>query len=145
MKAREIIESMNKEQLADLILEYSDNGYFPLEPFLLEADYPFTTDELMEIWENAYKKAVRYEENRSSLGDDLLADTAGLCFDHAKKIENEEEQVSVMKKLARDLVKAREEDGIGMYTDSEWVYDEIGEVIQSWIKMRSEEESSNDR
>ena len=33
MNAREVIERLSKDELVDLVLEYSDNGYFPLEPF----------------------------------------------------------------------------------------------------------------
>ena len=34
--------------------------------------------------------------------------------------------------LVDDLTRAREEDGIGMYKDSEWVYDEVKEKIKEW-------------
>lgn len=34
--------------------------------------------------------------------------------------------------LVDDLTRASEEDGIGMYTDSEWVYDEAKEKIKEW-------------
>lgn len=72
MNARDVIESLSKEDLVDLVFEYSDNGYFPLEPFLLKANYAFTPDDLMGIWESAYEKAKEYEEQKSDLGADLL-------------------------------------------------------------------------
>lgn len=34
--------------------------------------------------------------------------------------------------LVDDLTRASEEDGIGMYTDSEWVYGEVKEKIKEW-------------
>ncbi|MGN1382841.1 MAG: hypothetical protein ACI4W2_08500 [Eubacterium sp.] len=132
MNVRNIMESLSKEDLVDLVLEYSDNGYFPLEPFLLEADYAFTPDDLREIWESAYEKAREYEDQKSDLGADLLRDVAELCFEHAKKLQNAEEQAEVLQMLVDDLARAREEDGIGMYTDSEWLYDEVREKIEKW-------------
>ena len=34
--------------------------------------------------------------------------------------------------LVNDLTKASEEDGIGMYSDFEWIYDEVREKIEEW-------------
>lgn len=70
MNVRDIMEGLSKEDLVDLVLEYSDNGYFPLEPFLLKADYAFTSDDLKEIWESVYEKAREYEDQKSDLGAD---------------------------------------------------------------------------
>ena len=119
MNARDVIGSLSKEDLIDLVFEYSDNGYFPLEPFLLKADFDFMPDDLKKIWKNAYEKAREYEDQKSDLGADLLRDVAELCFDHAQM-------------LVDDLNRANEEDGIGMYTDSEWLYDEVREKIEEW-------------
>ena len=132
MNVRDIMEGLSKEDLVDLVLEYSDNGYFPLEPFLLKADYAFTSDDLKEIWESVYEKAREYEDQKSDLGADLLRDVAELCFDHAKKIQNVDERAKVLQMLVDDLTKASEEDGIGMYSDSEWIYDEVREKIEEW-------------
>ena len=132
MNARDVIESLSKEDLIDLVFEYSDNGYFPLEPFLLKIDYAFASDDLKEIWERTYEKAREYEDQKSDLGADLLRDVAELCFDHAKKIQNAAEQAKVLQMLVDDLTRAREEDVIGMYKDSEWVYDEVKEKIKEW-------------
>ncbi|MGN1383250.1 MAG: hypothetical protein ACI4W2_10610 [Eubacterium sp.] len=132
MNARDVMENLSKEDLIDLVFEYSDNGYFPLEPFLLRADYAFTLDDLTEIWKSAYEKAKEYEDQTSDLGADLLRDIAELCFEHAKKLQNAEEQAEVLQMLVDDLAKASEEDGIGMYTDSEWLYDEVREKIEEW-------------
>lgn len=132
MNARDVIESLSKEDLIDLVFEYSDNGYFPLEPFLLKIDYAFASDDLKEIWERTYEKAREYEDQKSDLGADLLRDVAELCFDHAKKIQNADEQAKILQMLVDDLNRANEEDGIGMYTDSEWLYDEVREKIEEW-------------
>ena len=43
-----------------------------------------------------------------------------------------DEQAKVLQILVDDLTRASEEDGIGMYTDSEWVYDEVKEKIKEW-------------
>lgn len=58
MNARDGIESLSKEDLIDLVFKYSDNGYFPLEPFLLKAEYAFTSDDLTGVWESTYEKAM---------------------------------------------------------------------------------------
>lgn len=39
---REILATFRKEDLIDLVIDNSDNGYYPLELFLLKADYKFT-------------------------------------------------------------------------------------------------------
>jgi hypothetical protein len=132
MNVRDIMEGLSREDLIDLVLEYSDNGYFPLEPFLLKTDYAFTLEDLREIWKSAYEKAREYEDQKSDLGADLLRDVAELCFDHAKKIQNVDERAKVLQMLVDDLTKASEEDGIGMYSDSEWIYDEVREKIEEW-------------
>ena len=56
MNAREVIERLSKDELVDLVLEYSDNGYFPLEPFLLKSDYAFTRDNLKNICGKVHMK-----------------------------------------------------------------------------------------
>lgn len=85
MNVRDIMEGLSKEDLVDLVLEYSDNGYFPLEPFLLKADYAFTSDDLKEIWESVYEKAREYEDQKSDLGADLLRDVAELGLTMLKR------------------------------------------------------------
>ena len=132
MNAREVIERLSKDELVDLVLEYSDNGYFPLEPFLLKSNYAFTRDNLKNIWESAYEEARKYEDQKSDLGADLLSNVAELCFAHAKRLKNANEQEDIMQMLIDDLVRAREEDGIGMYTGDEWLYDEVREKIEEW-------------
>ena len=82
-------------------------------------------DDLKKIWKNAYEKAREYEDQKSDLGADLLRDVAELCFDHAKKIFQrskyaDREQAKILQMLVDDVLTGQnEEDGIGMYTDSE--------------------------
>ena len=103
-----------------------------MDPFLLRADYAFTPDNLKEIWERAYEEAWVYEDQKSDLGADLLRNVAELCFDYAKRLENTDDQAQVLQMLIDDLVRASEVDGIGGYTDSEWLYDEVREKIEEW-------------
>ena len=132
MKEKEVLESLSKEELVDLILEYSDSGYFPLELFILTADYAFTADDIKDLWECSYYQALEYEHQRSDLGAVLLRDVSELCFERAKRFKNADEQEKVLEMLTDDLTRASEEDGIGNYTDSEWLYDEVREEIEKW-------------
>ena len=77
-------------------------------------------------------EARKYEDQKSDLGADLLSNVAELCFAHAKRLKNANEQEDIMQMLIDDLVRAREEDGIGMYTGDEWLYDEVREKIEEW-------------
>lgn len=43
-----------------------------------------------------------------------------------------EDREMVLEMLTDDLTRASEEDGIGNYTDSEWLYDEVREEIEKW-------------
>ncbi|MGN1413771.1 MAG: hypothetical protein ACI4WY_05960 [Anaerovoracaceae bacterium] len=133
MKAKELLENLSKAELVDLILEYSDNGYFPLELFILKADYAFTADDIKDLWESSYNQALEYEHQRKDLGAVLLRDVSELCFEHAKRLKNADEREKVLEMLTDDLTRASEEDGIGMYTDSEWLYDEVREQIEEWV------------
>jgi GNAT superfamily N-acetyltransferase len=132
MKEKEVLESLSKEELVDLILEYSDSGYFPLELFILTADYAFTADDIKDLWECSYYQALEYEHQRSDLGAVLLRDVSELCFERAKRFKNADEQEKMLEMLTDDLTRASEEDGIGNYTDSEWLYDEVREEIEKW-------------
>lgn len=48
------------------------------------------------------------------------------------KFDNKKDQAEIIQLLMNDLMAAEEEDGIGMYTDSEWFYDEVREKIKAW-------------
>ena len=133
MDARKILNHLSKEELIDLVVEYSRLGFFPLEPFLLQTNYVFSPDELQELWQSAYEKARQYEDQKSELGADLLKDIAELCFEHAIKLKERDSRSEVLHMLIDDLIKANEEDGIGMYYDSEWFYGEVREKIEAYL------------
>ena len=130
---RNILEWMNKHQLIDLILEYSDNNYFPLELFLLNADYIYEKADLERFWGNIYSQALEYDENDVSQGADYLADAAGLFFNCIKRLEDTADQKSLCELVINDLYRASVDDGIGMGSDSEWLYDEVEEKIQDYL------------
>lgn len=79
MNARDGIESLSKEDLIDLVFKYSDNGYFPLEPFLLKVEYAFTSDDLTGVWESTYEKAMEYENQKSDFGGSVIEEWSYDC------------------------------------------------------------------
>ena len=48
--AWEILDTLDKEELIDLIVEYGDNGYYPLDLFLLRSKHEYTAGELENHW-----------------------------------------------------------------------------------------------
>lgn len=132
-EVREILEGMQKDRLVDLIIEYSDNGYYPIELFLLKTDYGFSADKIEEFWNNLYNKAAEYEGEKDDKGADLLRDAAELCFSQIQRLFDKEDQLSLCRKIVTDLDCAETQDGIGMNTDSEWIYMEWHDRIQEFI------------
>ncbi len=131
---REILDSLSKQDLIELLIEYSDNGYFPLDLFLLKADYRFTAEDLEEYWNDIYDKALEYDRNKDDRASNLLRDCAEMCFDQAKKLEDAESKKSICDMLIDSLTAASESDGIGMYHDSEWLYIEIRDEISDFVE-----------
>ena len=129
---REALGSMNKADLIELIIEYADNGFYPHELFLLKADYPFSATALREMWESAHDKAHRMEDEQDSNAADYLAFCADGIYKHALKLDDAE-KLEICRMLGEDLTRAAEEDGIGMYGDSEWVYGDVKETIAAEI------------
>ena len=132
MNIREVMETFNKEALIDLIIELSDNDYFPPELFLLRANYDFSSEELEQLWHSAYENADM-PERRNSNAANILRDAAELCFKHAKQLSSEAEKIAFCRMLVSDMQRAAEEDGIGMYDDSEWYYLEVSKQIESYL------------
>ena len=62
----------------------------------------------------------------------LLRDGAEMYFEHIKQIVDTELRHEMCQALTEDLNRASVEDGIGMKNDSEWVYTEIGEMIEKY-------------
>lgn len=131
---REILYSLSKQDLIEFLIEYSDNGYFPLDLFLLKADYRFSAEDLEEYWNNIYDKALEYYRNKDDRASDLLRDCAEMCFEQAKKLEDDESKKSICDMLIDSLTAASESDGIGMYHDSEWLYIEIRDEISDFVE-----------
>ena len=119
MNKREILGSMNKEDLIDLIIQYGDNGLFPLELFSLKAEYDFSYDDLEKSWKEILRKALMLDRNHDSNAANVLAIGAELLFEQIKRIDSEELN-PLLETMIGDLERAAEEDGIGMYEDSEW-------------------------
>lgn len=131
---REALECFNNIDLIELIIEYSDNGYFPLELFLLRTDVEFSAYDLENFWNGIYIKAQEMDQRNDDMGVQLLRDGAEMCFEKAKMLSREEDKQILCKEIASDLQTAAEEDGIGMKNDSEWVYLEIKETIEDYLR-----------
>ena len=130
---REALECFNKTDLIELIMEYSDNGYFPLELFLLRTDVELSAYDLENFWNGIYVKAHEMDQRNDDMGVQLLRDGAEMCFEKAKMLLKEEDKQILCKEIASDLQTAAEEDGIGMKNDSEWIYLEIKKTIEDYL------------
>lgn len=139
MNVREVMETLSKDQLVDLVIDHSDNGWFPLELFLLKADYDFTADDLEKMWNHIYEKANELENQKIDMGAGLLCDAAEACFEYAKKFEDESERNKICQMLFDDLGRACVDDGIGMYGDSEWIYMEVRDQIAEYLGLPSDD------
>lgn len=130
---REILNTLSKEELIELIIENSDNGYYPLELFLLKADYAFKIEEIEKYWSNIYDKALVMNEEGNNLCADYLAVGAEMCFDQIKKLDSEDDKRHMCDRMVKDLTDAAEKDGIGMASDDEWMYLEVRDKIGEYI------------
>ena len=65
---------------------------------------------------------------------DFLRYCAEMCFEQAKKLEDDESKMAICNMLIYSLTKACEEDGIGMYFDSEWLYLEVRDAISDYVE-----------
>lgn len=131
---REILNTLSKEELIELIIENSDNGYYPLELFLLKADYAFKIEEIEKYWSNIYDKALVMNEEGNNLCADYLAVGAEMCLNQIKKLYNEEDKKRLCDRMVKDLTDAAEKDGIGMDSDDEWLYLEVRDKIDEYIE-----------
>ena len=131
--AREILDTISKQDLIDLIIKYSDNGYFPIDLFLMKANQGLTAGDIENHWNGVYEKALEYMREENELCADYLRDGAELCFEQAKNLSDQEECKILCREISDDLTTAAEKDGIGMNTDSEWLYLEVREKINDYI------------
>lgn len=134
---REVLNSFSKEELIELIIEYSDNGYFDLDLFLMRADEASLAGDIENSWNSFYVKAQEYTGDEDDRGADYLRDGAELCFEQAKKLPKVEDVKVLCNEIVADLTAAAEQDGIGMNTDSEWVYLEVRDKIQDYIEKNN--------
>lgn len=134
---REVLNSFSKEELIELIIEYSDNGYFDLDLFLMRADEASLAEDIENSWNGFYVKAQEYTGDADDRGADYLRDGAELCFEQAKKLPKVEDVKVLCNEIVADLTAAAEQDGIGMNTDSEWVYLEVRDKIQDYIEKNN--------
>ena len=107
-----------------------DISYFPLELFRLKSAYIYSVDELQSMWDNVYADALMMDWKKDSSGASYLADCSNMYFDQIRKIDDETVQRELAQKVVKDLYRACEEDGIGMYSDDEWMYMEIVKKIE---------------
>lgn len=133
MDIREVLNSIDKAELIERIIQYGDNGYYPLELFTMAAEkYSFSADELEEEWEGIVDHARRFDEDENPLAADVLSDGAGLVFEQAKRL-NKEQAEGLLRRMIEDLTLATEEEGIGMQHDSEWLYIQVRDEIEEYL------------
>ena len=100
----------------------------------MKADYRFSAEELEDSWNDIYDKAREYDNNDFNYAADLLRDCAEMCFEQAKKLEDDESKKDICNMLIESLTKACEEDGIGMKYDSERLYLEVRDAISDYVE-----------
>ncbi|MCR5416747.1 MAG: hypothetical protein K6E79_08120 [Pseudobutyrivibrio sp.] len=134
MNYEHVLESMSKEELVELLVSYSDAGYFPLELFVLNAsDYDFSIEELKAAWEQVMQQVSTLNDEKNPKAAELLRDTSSLLFEQARKL-SDDRRYRLMEKMVEDLTDAAEEQGIGMDEDSEWEYLQIRDEIQEYLE-----------
>ena len=136
MDTREILESMDKSELIELILRYSDQGYFPMDLFTMAAmKYSFSLEDLETRWEYVVDRANAFEDDDNPIAADVLSDAAELFFKQAQRLDKDSAE-SFLQKMIDDLTAAAEEDGIGMKQDSEWMYLQVRDEIEEYLGSR---------
>lgn len=131
MDIREELDSISKADLIELIIDMSDNGYYPLELFLLNGTTVLGALELENSWNAIYEYARKRNNVNPDQAADILREGAELCFEKVEKFPNEKEAHDFCQMMIADLRNAAESDGIGMESDSEWVYLEYADQLES--------------
>lgn len=132
MDIREELDSISKEDLIELIIELSDNGCYPLELYLLRGSSILDGQKLENSWNNIYEDARRRNEINPDQAADILREGAELCLEKAKMFPNNEDVHVFCQMMIADLHNAAESDGIGMKSDSEWIYLEYAEFLKKY-------------
>ena len=130
MDFREKLEEFNKEDLIDIIMEISDNGYYPMPLILLHGPSEVDACELEEYWKSIYEAAKNQEDINSDQAADIIRTGAELCIKKAKMLSNEADMQSFCQMMVEDLHEAAEADGIGMESDSEWLYLDYADKLE---------------
>lgn len=134
MNYEHVLESMSKEELVELLVSYSDAGYFSLELFVLNAsDYDFSIEELKAAWEQVIQQVSTLNDEKNPKAAELLRDTSSLLFEQARKL-SDDRRYRLMERMVEDLTDAAEEQGIGIDGDSEWEYLQIRDEIQEYLE-----------
>ncbi|MDC7279586.1 hypothetical protein NXH64_08740 [Butyrivibrio fibrisolvens] len=134
MDVREVLNSIDKEDLINLIINYSDGGYYPLDLFTLAAmEHAFSVEELEAGWEHVVDQANAYEDDDNPKAADLLGDAAALFFKQAKRLDKKAAK-AFMQRMVDDLTDAAEVDGVGMSRDAEWIYLQVRDEIEEWMR-----------
>ena len=134
MDIREVLNSINKDDLIDLIISYSNNKYYPLDLFLMSTkEYNFSYDEIRNHWENVVDLIYFFDNEGNPKTSDMLADAAELFFKQAQRFSKDNTE-ALLNRMVYDLTVAAEEGGIGMETDSEWQYLSIKDKIENYLE-----------
>ncbi len=134
MDVREVLNSIDKEDLINLIINYSDEGYYPLDLFTLAAiEHAFSVEELEAAWEHVVDQANAYEDDDNPKAADVLGDAAELVFEQAKRLDKKAAK-AFMHRMVDDLTDAAEVDGVGMSRDAEWIYLQVRDEIEEWMR-----------
>lgn len=129
----ERLNTISRSELIELIVGYSENGYFPISLFLLKADCMMSSEEITECWNQIYSRAALFEKDDDHIGACYLRDATDLCLEQIKKLTDVYVQKDMCQMIVQDLEKACVQDGIGMYTDSEWIYQESEEKVRNYL------------
>lgn len=132
MNIREELDAMSKWDLIDLIIELSDNGYYPLELCLLRGPSILDGYELENSWNALYEDARQRNEVNPEQAADILREGAALCLEKAKMFPSKDDLHDFCQMMIEDLRNAAESDGIGMKSDSEWIYLEYAELLKKY-------------
>ena len=132
LNLREILATMSKETLIDLIIQNAENDYYAIELFLLKSEYAFSEEQLRAMWHYAYNAALMLDKEDDNQGANMLTDCAEMYFEHIKRQKREQLQLEMARDLVNDLIRACTEDGIGMRGDSEWLYMDVAKKIVTY-------------
>lgn len=132
-EAKRWLDSISKEKLIELIIEYSAEGHYPVELFTLASEErSFTVAELKSDWEYLLDQVNQYDNEGNPRAADMLRDAAELVFHQAKRLGRDAAE-PLLKQMMEDLQEAEDSTGIGMKWDSEWLYMQVRDAIEEFL------------